>query len=306
MTNYDPPTSRLIGPIESFKYKLARMSSRFRLSDLDQRILGTIRDNLSRQAAEVLSDQLRFCNFFPHYYGRQTMEFLRFQGRALVLPTSDMCFRCTLQGIPLASVTVAPKHGGGCSRSLRVDLSLSQGRLYHMSYAQRPKKVFQTSRLSTEEFYVADVDVLFDPMVDDAFTALETDDRGRLPKWLVDVLPVDKPITMLASLKSHERARIIDHYGLAFPSDYLELVESIEYLRCANAFEILGPSRIWSFLTPQEYLVVLADSGYGYICLRRDATPGLCFFGHSDLMPVPLPNSFQQALERAIVEEIEE
>ena len=129
-------------------------------------------------------------------------------------------------------------------------------------------------------------------------------ERAALPEWIRSRIAGYPGASMSSPLTADLQVKLIDYYDLPFPDDYLDLVSTAEYVGCPDCFEIFGLSRIWMYMTPREYVVVLGEVfGAGYICLLRSAPPGVYFIDQNlDHIPMQMGDSLKVALYRALDE----
>ena len=186
----------------------------------------------------------------------------------------------------------------------RVDLVVFRGK-YSCLRCDRPlKKIFGSNSPSADEIKISDIKILFDPMEPDPFPTSPCNDMASLPEWIRKRIADCPDAFMYTPLPANLRDKLIDYYDLPFADDYLELVSTTEYVGCPDTFEIYGLSRLWMYLNPREYVMILGEVfGEGYLSIKKNAPPGVYFIDHNgDHIPVFMGNSFEAALSRVLEE----
>ncbi len=270
-------------------------------------VLDRICDALPPLARNCMRMQMSQLNITSHWDKGQTLTFSSYRKLWHVTPIVSAPFAFSdilLQ--PVASAIVRGYHNPE-NHQVRADLYISRGCLCQMSFEQSPRQVFGTSSPRPADIEVSDVHVLFDPMDANPFPCEHASSIEALPVWIRSLLCSRECAAIWGPLSEENRGRIVDYYDLAFPQDYLEFTACCEYLKCDELIEILGPSQAWVYVTPHEYVLKLADIvGYGALCLLRNREPGLYYIDNEEHIPIPVGNSFKEAVEKALTVGVQE
>jgi hypothetical protein len=186
--------------------------------------------------------------------------------------------------------------------SIRVDIYICGGRVYEIFLDKKPKSIFGTKNLHPEEVEIFDVNLLFDPMDPNPFPTTALEDSSGLTGWLKECASKYEVKNMESALPKDLQQKIITYYDLPFPKDYLEMVNQMEQFSIGNC-KVFGLSRIWTYMTPKEYIHTLAEIEWdGVICLIRNIKPGLYYINNESHLAVPIGNSLHAAIEKVLNE----
>jgi len=286
-------------------YCIARPFGGYRLKPYEKQILLLLLDNMPATASAVFKDQLNYYNYFSHWVRKQEVLFLKLNLGFKDLPDSaKMPFR-EIGTFPV--ICAKPKSAIKTGLpTARVDILVDNGEFREMIFDLPPRKVFGRRFISEDEISLFDIKLLFDPMNPNPFPTLPFNDASRLPKWLSTSIDPTTISEMYTPLSEEIRLRIVDYYDLQFPDDYLELVSTTEYID-SDDFEIFGLSKIWIYLTPDEYVLKVVEiKGHGALCLLRGQEPGLYYIDNEDHIPVPIGNSLKEAIHKAAHEGVQD
>ena len=278
----------------------------YRAKALDIAVLEAFRKALPDAAGEILAYQMKKFNHYGRWRSRagseSTLGYYRAFGFKKFEPAHMLKFNILCE-YPVASARIASRENYS-GPTARVDLFLHSGEAESLKYDLSPQKIFGTYSPPIDEIAISDIKVLFDPMNPDPFPTSESHDSESLPDWIRSRISGCAGASMRTPLSAELREKMINYYDLPFPDDYVELVSSAEYVGCPDFFEIFGLSKIWMYMTPREYVVVLGEVfGEGYVCLVRNAAPGVYFIDHNlDHIPMNMGNSLEKALSRALDE----
>lgn len=287
-------------------HHIGRLFGRYKAKPLYIAILEAFGRALPDAAGDILAQQVKRFNHYSRWRSRPGSQVLFSHHRGLYIKELDSKYKLRFnirQEVPVACARVSAR-GSGSGPSARVDLFLFGGQYECLKFDLSPKKIFGSHNPPSDDVLISDVRVLFDPMNPDPFPTSPSTDFAALPEWVRSRIAGYPGASMSSPLSADLRQRLIDYYDLPFPDDYLDLVSAAEYVHCPDCFEIFGLSKIWMYMTPREYVVVLGEVfGAGYICLLRNAPPGVYFIDHNlDHIPMQMGNSLKVALYRALDE----
>jgi hypothetical protein len=291
--------------LKSVFYLLGRPLGGYRLKPFERSILQEMVSCLPSEASCRMNEQLVVLKCATHWFGGQSVEFsIR---RGLQLPPTSVGFHFMPENVfPLASARVAAIGVEG-DRQVRVDLFVLRGFICALEFERKPRDVFRLRNPDRASLVISDVHVLFDPMDANPFPCEHTSSLEVLPVWIRSLLGSRECAALWGPLREEDRSRIVDYYDLVFPQDYLDFIATCEYLKCDELIEILGPSQAWVYVTPHEYVIKLADIiGYGALCLLRNREPGLYYIDNEDHIPIPVGNSFREAVEKALTDGVQD
>jgi hypothetical protein len=297
--------SQIIDSILKFIFHyIGKAMGFYRLKPFESAIMEKFVKDMPNPSAVILKAQMSKLNEFSHWYRNQSIEISRFGLLGYRNLPKDILFPCTeLIACPIASLKI---RYGARFDYLRVDLFINRGAISEILFEKYPKKLLGTRRPHLNAIVFSDINLLFDPMDPDPFPTKTTNDIGSLPEWVQTLLKSSPTVEMLTPLSDNLRQRIVDYYELEFPKDYLEFVSAVEYLDCED-FEIFGLSKIWIYITPDEYVLKLVEiKGHGALCLLRDREPGLYYIDNEDHIPVPIGNSLKETMCKALNEGVQE
>jgi hypothetical protein len=302
--NYKPD---LVDRVTKASYHyIGRLFGGYRSKTLDRTILNAFHGALPIPAGEILSQQMKMFNHYARWRSRPGSQVTFSYRQGLDMKELDSEYKLPFsirQEVSVASVRISAR-GVDSGPLARVDLFIFGGECESLKFDLSPKKIFGSYNPPIDDILITDIKVLFDPMNPDPCPTSPSKDFAALPEWVRSRIAGYPGASMSSPLAADLRTKLIDYYALPFPDDYLELVSAAEYLECPDCFEIFGLSKIWMYMTPREYVVVLSEVfGAGYICLLRNAPPGVYFIDHNlDHIPMHMGNSLKVALYRALDE----
>lgn len=288
------------------KHYIGRLIGLYRPKVIDVAILKAFCKELPVSAGEILARQMEEYNHYNHWQSKVGYEITFYCFRGFGLKKLNPKDRLRFSGNPVMSVASAKisaksRHSGP---STRVDIIAFNGKYDCLRFDIPPVKIFGSNSPSADEIKISDIKILFDPMEPDPFPTSPCDDMASLPEWIRKRIAGCPDAFMYTPLPAHLRNKLIDYYDLPFAEDYLELVSTTEYVGCPHVFEIFGLSRLWMYLSPRDYVVILGEVfGEGYLSIKKNAPPGVYFIDHEwDHIPVFKGNSFEAALSRVLEE----
>jgi len=288
------------------QHYLGRLLGYYKPNALDTAILNAFYEKLPAPANEILIKQMKIFNHYHHRRSKagSVMSFIYFRSFGLKNLDDECKLACySWFAIPVISAKIS-NNADNSSPTARADLFIGLGEYYELRIDTPTKKIFGTKKPPVDIIRITDIKVLFDPMNPNPFPSSCSDDFTNLPEWVRNRLANHPNALIKTPLPADLRNHIIDYYDLPFPNDYLELMSYADYIGCHDSFEILGLSRVWSYLTPRQYVIVLGEVfGEGYLALLRNAAPGVYFIDHNlDHIPILMGDSLEKALCRAIDE----
>lgn len=306
MSEYMINIDRITRANTLLEHYIGRMIGLYRPKALDIAILDAFRHGLPVTAGETLARQMVRFNHYYHWRSQVGYEviFDYFRGFGIrgAETENELGFN-SAHVLPVASAKVGA-HGVASGTTARVDLIVFGGKYSSLRLDHSPIKIFGSRNPSADKIGVSDIKILFDPMDRYPFPTTSSEDFSRLPEWIRSRITNCPGASICTPLTAHLRDRLVDYYELPFPDDYLDLVSTAEYAGCPHSFEIFGLSKIWSYLNPREYVVVIGEViGQGYISLLRNSEPGVYFIDHNlDHIPIHMGNSLEAALCRVLDE----
>ena len=306
MSEYMINIDRITRANTLLEHYIGRMIGLYRPRALDLAILEALRRELPSAAGERLAAQIKRFNHYGHWRSRGgyevTFEYCRGFGIRGAEPENELAFNSP-HVMPVASAKVSAR-GFVSGPSARVDLIVFGGEYSSLMFDLSPKRIFGSRNPSSAEIEISNIKISFDPMNPYPFPTSLSNEVDRLPAWIRSRVANCPGASICTPLAANLRNRLVDFYDLPFPDDYLELVSTAEYVGCPHSFEIFGLSKVWSYINPREYVVVLGEVfSEGYLSFLRNAAAGVYFIDHEwDHIPIHMGNSLEAALCRVLDE----
>ncbi len=280
------------------------MLGAYRCYDLDELVLNIVAESLPEEQGNILQFQANHGSRCRHLFGNQWVGFSHSRSN---LQEQSMLFRYRGPTRPIASLTLSESQREG-DRHLRAEIAIGEGMIREILYDRRPQSVFGEKKPKWQKLAVQGrPKLLFNPNEVDPFPSSQVHDASVLPDWLKAWANDFQATYVSCSLPRNERDRLADFHDLPFPQDYLDTVAQFEQVVLSGGVRILGLSNIWSYITPTEYVVKLADvQGRGVLCMIRNGGEELHYIDNEAHIPVPVGRSFRGAIEHALLHGVDD
>lgn len=242
----------------------------------------------------ILNEQIFLIKRIRRFYKNQLIEptFKSAKGKNVIrykFPYSD-----SNKVMPLFYLKLKSKITG---KVIRIDLYIFDGMIHQIMLDWPPKSIFETNNPELDKIEIVESNILYDPMDEDPFPT-KTLNNLEYEK-LIDIFADNYSIEgVLSSSSKEQRSALVKFYQLQFLADYLEIASQLEFITINADITILGLSNIITYMTPKEYVQVIAIiEGDGVLCLIRNKKNKLFYIQNEAHEPIELNMPFKEIIE---------